>query len=269
MAKIGFTAEIPETNTTEITYTEVSAEIKPRKSVVQVYFEARNRSYAYYNDMFDLHKGDTVYVDGKLEGIRGRVEEVNYNFKINLSDYKRVISVADTAVKGQFFIADSHFVTFDKNALPKEKLMTWFIAPKESGETVTGSDDKSFLLTNLGEFDVNGSEISAGEKYYYDCKVRYISVDGTNGYAIVEGSKPYEVEFEYRNGEVSGVVCSCYCGYNCRHEVAAILQLKETLEAVSKHYQSEYERTNYFAAIFKGTLLSFTIDNRETGSFTL
>ena len=28
-----------------------------------------------------LHRGDMVYVDGKLEGILGRVTEVNYNSK--------------------------------------------------------------------------------------------------------------------------------------------------------------------------------------------
>ena len=43
-----------------------------------------------------------VYVDGKLEGQRGRVVEVSYTFKIKLSDYKRVIAVVDTNVSGQF-----------------------------------------------------------------------------------------------------------------------------------------------------------------------
>ncbi len=57
---------------------------------------------AYYNDRFDLHCGDLVYVDGKLEGKRGRVVDVNYNFRINLADYKRVIGVADTNVSGRF-----------------------------------------------------------------------------------------------------------------------------------------------------------------------
>ena len=57
-------------------------EIMARKSVVQVYFPERHASYAYYNDRFDLKCGDIVFVEGKLEGIRGRVTEVNYNFKI-------------------------------------------------------------------------------------------------------------------------------------------------------------------------------------------
>ena len=55
--------------------------------------------------------GDIVFVEGKLESVRGRFTEVNYNFRIKLSDYKRVIVVADTNVIGQFCITGSHFVT--------------------------------------------------------------------------------------------------------------------------------------------------------------
>lgn len=67
----------------------------PRRSVVQVYFPARHRTLAYYNDRFDLRQGDLVFVDGKLEGKQGRVEEASYNFGIRLSDYQRVIAVAE------------------------------------------------------------------------------------------------------------------------------------------------------------------------------
>ena len=67
-----------------------------------------------------------MYVDGKLEGQRGRVTDVNYNFKIKVSDYKRIIAVVDTNVRGQFYMAGSHFVTFDKEALPRNQVLSWF-----------------------------------------------------------------------------------------------------------------------------------------------
>ena len=102
-----------------------------------------------------------------------------------------------------------------------------------------------------------------------DCSVCKIHIDGTKGYAIVEGSENYEVEFEYRNGEISQLICSCFCSYNCKHEFAAMLQLKETLELIEKNYADEYERTGYFAAVNKGTLFAFAIDGKEAGSFTL
>ena len=268
--KIGFAAEHPENKPAGVTYTAQQVQAAPRKSVVQVYFADRNMTLAYYNDQFDLHRGDMVYVDGKLEGKRGRVTEVNYNFKIKISDYKRVIAVVDTTVSGQFFMAGSHFVTFDREALPISKAVTWFKAPaKEDDEFVSGSDDTAFRLDDLAGMKVSAVIAECGHDYYMENKVRYISIDGTKGYAIVEGSEAYEVEFEYRNGEISGLICSCFCSYNCKHEFAAMLQLKEILELIGKHYEDEYERTGYFAAINKGTLFAFAIDGKDTGSFTL
>ena len=268
--KIGFTAEYPENKPAEAANAAPQQASSPRKSVVQVHFAGRNTTLAYYNDRFDLHVGDMVYVDGKLEGQRGRVTEVNYNFKIKLSEYKRVIAVADTTVTGQFFMVGSHFVTFDWAALPPSKVITWFKAPsKEDDEFVSGSDDTSFCLDNIKGMKVSAAVAERGHSYYMENKVRYISIDGTKGYAIVEGSEPYEVEFEYRNGEISNLICSCFCSCNCKHEFAAMLQLKETLELIEKHYADEYERTEYFAAVGKGTLFAFAIDGKETGSFTL
>ena len=62
----------------------------------------------YFNALFDLKVGDRVYVDGKLEGQLGHVVDVSYNFKIKISDYKKVIAVVDTTVHGQFYMAGSH-----------------------------------------------------------------------------------------------------------------------------------------------------------------
>lgn len=268
--KIGFAAEHPEKKAAASIYTVPQQATAPRKSIVQVYFTGRNMTLAYYNDQFDLHRGDMVYVDGKLEGMRGRVTEVNYNFKIKVSDYKRVIAVVDTTVNGQFFMAGSHFVTFDRTSLPISKAVTWFKAPaKEDDEFVSGSDDTTFRLDDLSGMKVSAAIAERGHDYYLENKVRYICIDGNRGYAIVEGSENYEVEFEYRDGEISGLICSCFCSYNCKHEFATMLQLKETLELIEKHYADEYERTGYFAVVNKGTLFAFAIDGKETGSFTL
>lgn len=269
--KIGFTVEDKtEQKIIETTYAALHMPVEPRKSMVQVYFPSRNMTLSYYNDQFDLHCGDMVYVEGKLEGLRGRVTEVNYNFKIKVSDYKRVIAVVDTNVSGQFFMAGSHFVTFDRDALPKEKVFTWFKAPEnEEEEFVSGSDDTKFELSDLNGMQVSRSIAERGHEYYVDNKVRYISIDDGKGYAIVEGSEAYEIEFKYHNGEISGLVCSCFCSYNCKHEFAAMLQLRETLEFIEKNYEEEYKRTGYFAAINKATLFTFAINNKETGSLVL
>lgn len=210
------------------------------------------------------------YVDGKLEGQSGRVVEVAYNFKIKVSDYKRVIGLADTEVHGQFFNAGSHFITFDSAALPQGKIVTWYKAPaKEDDEYVSGSDDSSFRLDDLKSMKISAAIAERGHDYYMENRVRYISIDGTKGHAIVEGSEPYEVEFEYKGGEISRMICSCFCSYNCKHEFAAMLQLKETLEMIEKHYAAQYDETGYFAAVNKGTLFAFAIDGKEAGSFTI
>ena len=85
----------------------------------------------------------------------------------------------------------------------------------------------------------------------------------------MEGSRAYEVNFTYCGGEVSGLTCSCFCGGSCKHEVAAMMQLKNTLELIEKNYAEVYRRSGYFAAVPKETLFSFTVDGMEMGRLTL
>ncbi len=240
-----------------------------RKSMVQIYFPTRNLSLAYYNDLFDLKCGDLVYVSGKLEGLLGRVSHVSYSFKIHLSDYKRVIAVADTTVNGSFFMGNSHFISFDRRTLPYEKISTWFWAPSEEEVLVNSEDNTSFDLENLTGMDIDGSVAERGHNYYLENRVEYLCLDGIKGHAIVNGSKPYEVEFTYQNGAISHLLCSCLCSYHCKHEFAALLQLKETLALIEKHDMDSYQKTKYFMAVSKGTLFKFAIDGKEEGSFTL
>lgn len=76
---IGFmTSKDDNEHTARKTENIVENDNNPKKSVVRVYFPVRNMTLSYYNDLFDLHKGDIVYVDGKLEGLQGRVVEVTY-----------------------------------------------------------------------------------------------------------------------------------------------------------------------------------------------
>ena len=114
--KIGFHGY--EENNNEDLQVAEAVENKPVKSVVQVRFPSHGRSFAYYNDRFDLRVGDIVFVEGKLEGVQGIVTEVSRSFNIKLSDYKRVIAVADTTVKGELYFGGSHLIAFDKNVIP-------------------------------------------------------------------------------------------------------------------------------------------------------
>ena len=58
--KIGFSTGVSEKKSVEATYTVPQQATTPRKSVVQIYFADRHMTLAYYNDQFDLKRGDIV-----------------------------------------------------------------------------------------------------------------------------------------------------------------------------------------------------------------
>ena len=268
---IGFNTELHKEKDGISTLPDETPSIAPRRSVVQIHFPVRGMTLSYYNDRFDLHIGDTVFVDGKLEGLRGHVVDVTYNFKIKLSDYKRVIAVADTHVTGEFFLAGSHFLSFDENAIPFRKVLTWFIPPqKPEDEYAVGFDGRSFDLDHLEEMGVSESVADRGLNYYRENKVVYISLEsGGRGIAIVEGSEPYIVEFCCRNGMISDLTCSCFCSYPCKHQFAAMLQLRETFEHMLQHYRNYYEISGYFAAVSKPVFMHYAMSGKKTGCFRL
>ena len=268
---IGFHAAAKHTTDRTPTPAPDPKPVTPVPSLLRVHFPARNRAYSYYNDAFDLHRGDVVYVEGKLAGLRGRVVDVSYNFKIKRSEYKRVLQVADSHVTGQFAFAGSHFLTFDPHALPYDQVLTWFKAPAADPEEdwCAHYNDDAFPLTELSQLGASSDIMERGRDYYFQDKVCYLTLDGTHGRAIVEGSEAYEVEFQYKGGHISQLVCDCYCAYPCKHQVAVLLQLRDTLKHIDRHYADAYAQSGYFAAISKSAFFSFAIDGRASGTFTL
>ena len=262
---IGFVADFEDKlfDTVKVARKETQ---EPRKSVVQVYFPHRGTGWAYYNDKFDLKVGDYVYVEGKLEGYRGQVTEVNYSFKIKISDYKKVIALVDTNVKGDFYLAGSHMVSFDRNAIPFSKVITWFKAPEEETEYVIGNDETKFSLEDLSKMKISHESAENGHEYFCENRVGYVEIDGTCGRAIVEGGENYEIEFNYADGMISNLNCSCYCSATCKHEFAAMLQLKETLEFISENYDNEHN--GYFAAISKRVFLNIVMNKNSSGKIS-
>ena len=261
--KIGFSAGVEKVNDEREVVTEINT--VPRQSLVEVSFG--HCHYTYYNDTFNLKVGDAVYVEGKLEGRLGHVIKVSYSFKIKLSDYKRVISVADTEVKGEFFFAGSHFVTFDRKALPKEKAVTWFKPPlKDDDVIIQSTDDSEFHIDNFNGMDMSPEVCDRGHNLYLNNCVKYLCLDKNHVYALVEGSETYEVEFEYKDGVISKLLCPCFFTGNCKHEFATILQLRDTLSFIEENYSEAFKKTRYFAAVTKPTFFEFAVDGRKTGS---
>ncbi len=269
---IGFKPNtVKETNTNTPLTENAVRKTEPKKSLVRVYFEDRDFSCSYYNDRFDLKVGDIVFVEGKMENLTGRVTEVSYSFKIKLSDFKRVIALADTEVHGKLYMTKKCFLSFDRNTLPYSKVSTWYAPPlKEDDEIVSSEDDTTYPLSEtMKELKSTPQAYNRGVDYYLDGNVKFIELDGENGRAIVEGSRGYAVEFQYKNGEVSKLKCDCYCVGICKHIVATLLQLKEILKSIEEDYADIYKERGYFSAINKVTLLSTVTMQREQGEITL
>ena len=267
--KIGFSAETEheEKNIENVPVQKKAPIIK--KSVVELYFPDRDLTCSYYNDMFNLKRGDIVYVEGKLEGKRGRVVDINYNFKIKLSDYKHVIGVADTDVIGEFHLAGSHFITIDEDALKYEQIATWFKAPdNENEEYVSSSGDQVFNLNDLGGMNIKNEIAERGHEYYMENRVVYIELNHGKGRAIVMGSKAYDVEFFYKDEDITGLVCDCYCIGACKHEFAAMLQLRDILAIIKNEYPF-INHNDYLAAVNKTSFFEYVIDGNTKGTFTM
>lgn len=266
--KIGFKDENYKNKT--VAKTTNSPVQVPRKSVVSVKFNTQNRTLSYYNDKFDLKVGDIVFVEGKLEEVRGIVVEVNYNFKIKLSDYKRVIAVADTNVKGELYLADYHFVTFDRDVIPFSKILGWYKASANPEEEIISSEDNcKYSLFDIEAFPVSGEIKERGFDYYMQNRVAYLSLDGEKGNAVVLGTEAYQVDFVYGDGEISNLTCDCFCNYICKHRVAVMFQLRDILDTVIKDYREMYNQSNYFAAICRNELLNTAMAFRKRGRLNI
>lgn len=246
------------------------SEIPAKESVVLVSFPTCRVPLSYYNDRFDLKPGDIVFVEGKYEGTAGRVEKVSTDFRIKIEDYKKVVSVADTKVRGSFRQAGGHLITFDRTALPYRQVLGWFKPVTENnGGFYINYADSGFPLETLNSWPFSHEIVERGVDYCDENKVVYLCLDGSKGRAIVEGSHTYELKFTLSDGQISGLVCDCPCGFNCKHEVAALLQLRKTLGMIRKQYPDEIHESPYFAVVAKGAFLSFAIDGDPNVTLTL
>ncbi|MGN1443091.1 MAG: SWIM zinc finger domain-containing protein [Acutalibacteraceae bacterium] len=250
--------------------TDPSKAKESKKSVVNVFFSSRNLVLPYYNDQFDLQKGDYVYVSGKLSGQLGMVTEVTYCFKIRLSDYERVIAVADTKIKGEFYGVGSDFITFDSSALPYKKVLSWLKPPALFPEEyVQGSETRSFCLDDLSSMKADGRTVERARDCLADGKIKYVSVCGKHGRAIAVGREVYEIELKIDNGMISDLFCSCYHTDYCCHSVAAVFRLREILDIIENDYRTEYEKNGCFCVVDKNLFLRFSVGYKEKNKIVL
>ena len=161
----------------------------------------------------------------------------------------------------------THVVTFERDAIPCCKVMSWFNAPQTVAPD--SQEDLSFMLNDLSGMNVSAKIEERGRDYQLKNKVTYISLDGTQGKALVAGTEPYVLEFEYTDGMIQNLTCNCSYGHRCKHEVATMLQLRETLNLIQANYSREFAESGYFAALSKSDFIDCIMENSELGSFAL
>ena len=207
--------------------------------------------------------GDSV----RILGPSSVVEQMRQHIQKVASQYKREIEKADVPALNQFKMLGTHVVTFERDAIPCCKVMSWFNAPQTVAPD--SQEDLSFMLNDLSGMNVSAKIEERGRDYQLKNKVTYISLDGTHGKALVAGTEPYVLEFEYTDGMIQNLTCNCSYGHRCKHEVATMLQLRETLNLIQANYSREFAESGYFAALSKSDFIDCIMENTELGSFAL
>lgn len=212
------------------------------RSLAAVRFDGKDRTLTYYNDRFDLKEGDRVFVSGKLEGKPGIVESVTTRFRIRLSDYERIISLAQTPVHGTYSHKGSMMLSCDPSALSPEDYRKWILPPKDNAddpEEILFGDGYEIDLKAPGDaegFDPDVMDRALG--YLREDRIGYVSVRGGTGKAYVRGSRWYEVDFTLRNGILKEAYCDCPFPGLCKH----LLAVTVLLGALDHHGEIDLDR---------------------------
>lgn len=246
------------TDTKELTQSK-SISTHKHMTLVQVYFVAKDDAFLYLCEDIILHEGDHVYVSGKMKDTLGIVVDVRHQFKVRPSKYERVIAKIDTQLQGEFKIFNRLLLSFDCKSLGKEKISQWFFPPQGEEPYISTYRPDPFPLDDLTQFPIEHARVERGLQYYKEQRVVYMSIDDRYGYAIIRGSEYYEVEFEYNNGIIEDISCSCYCDGHCKHEFAVLLELQYMLQIVEKEFKNEYSKNRYLAAIDKDVLWQMSV----------
>lgn len=246
---------------------------KPRKCLALVEFEDFFKPLSYFNDQFDLEVGDLVYVEGKLEGKRGRVIEIASSFHIKTNDYKKIVAVADTKLCGDIHLCGKYAFDLEGDVLPVEKVRTWFFSPCEISESFLERSGKTYKLDDEKSWHFKEDERKRGEQLFTADKVVYLSVHDLCAYAIVQGTEDfYEVQIPLAFGEKGyefyAPVCECFCFGTCKHQYAALLQLKKLQNMLTRFFGDTNRECEDFAAVNTDLLYRCCIVGKERGKLS-
>ncbi len=209
----------------------------PVKSLVKVRFQCKSIDLAYYNDRFDLQKGDVVYVSGKLAGEPGIVTSVTTKFCIHSNEYERVLALLDLTLHGTFTRVQDKMVSIDHIALTPDQFGVWVTPPEDPKKKKDPDEEPDEIITGEGYAidihhieqceDLTEAVAHRAIDYCSNGNVRYLCVQNGVGRAYVEGTKWYRVDFKLsEDGWMTDIFCDCPYPGLCKHEVAVAITLR-------------------------------------------
>lgn len=215
----------------------------PVRSLVSINFERMHKPLTYYNDQFDLKPGDRVFVTGKLEGEIGIVESVTTKFRIRISDYQRVIAVAQTPIHGTYSSTGDMMLSYDSEALSPEDFRQWFLPPVEKTEEpedeVIFGDGFEIIMDDFSASDgFDPAVLDRAIDYCRNGRVGYISVRNGIGKAFISGSHWYEIDFRLAGNVLKEAYCDCPYAGLCKH----LLAVEVMLNAKQHHNEIDLSR---------------------------
>ena len=149
-------------------------------------------------------------------------------------------------------------------------MRSWFFPPEADGEFVTGhGPGPTYTLDFLDQMPLPCETAGKGHACYAEGRVVYLSVDGTQGHAIVQGTVPHELTFTYTGGTVSALTCTCYETGLCQHGAALLLQLRETVDFLREEHEEAFAASDRFAAVSKSVFSHFAMNASAGGCITL
>lgn len=195
-------------------------------SLVKVSFEESQKVFEYYNDKFDLHIGDRVFVDGKMEGRIGLVVAVAKQFRINVKNYCRVIAHPTISFSGKFRRMNDKMVCLGSCCPSPEMFRAWISAENENDEEIVCGEPFSVSLDAFGpSCEISEAVFRNALEYCQNGNVAYIRIEDGIGTAFVKGTKWYEIRFTVNGRQIEGVSCDCSYPYLCKHIIAVVITL--------------------------------------------
>ncbi|MBQ0037100.1 MAG: SWIM zinc finger family protein [Clostridiales bacterium] len=232
------------------------AEVHPVRSLVSVSFQDITKHYTYYNDRFDLSVGDRVYVSGKLAGRMGIVASVNTKFKINLSDYEKVVANPKITFHGTYRHVVDKMVACGDAGVDADTFRGWVTPPVPEGQEppqIVMGEGYCLPLDGFQQSDdVDMKIVERALEYCQEGRVRYLSVQNGVGTAFVEGTCWYEVNFRFDGATVSELYCGCPYPGLCKHAIAVLMTLRVLLNNMDAENFTAVDREFFLNTVIAG-----------------